>query len=52
MSDSAEALRTKYASTGEATADDIDGYIQATRDPNSWSVYYSTVGLIATSPSE
>jgi 2-polyprenyl-3-methyl-5-hydroxy-6-metoxy-1,4-benzoquinol methylase len=52
MGDSAEALRAKYASTGEATEDEIDGYIQASRNPNSWAVYYSTIGLIATSAAE
>ena len=47
MSESAAALRDKYLATGEATRGDIERYNHGTRDPTSWAIYYSTVGIIA-----
>lgn len=47
MADSAEALRNKYLSTCEVDSDAIDRYIVGSRDPNSWSIYYSTVRVMA-----
>ena len=47
MADSAEALRDKYLSTGKASNEDINAYIEAARNPaQSWAIYYSTVGFI------
>lgn len=47
MADSAEALRDKYLSTGKASDEDINAYIEGARSPaQSWAIYYSTVGLI------
>jgi SAM-dependent methyltransferase len=47
MADSAGALREKYLATGEVAPEDIDQYIRGARDPASWAVYYSTVGIVA-----
>jgi SAM-dependent methyltransferase len=47
MADSTEALRDKYTSTGEASSADVDRYIHGARDPKSWALYYSTVGVVA-----
>jgi precorrin-6B methylase 2 len=50
MADSADALREKYVSTGEATSRDVDQYTQGARDPNSWANYYCTVRVVARTP--
>ena len=50
MADSTDALRDKYTSTGEANAADVDRYIEGARNPNSWALYYSTVGVVASNP--
>lgn len=50
MADSTQALRDKYVATGEAIHDDVDRYITAARDPASWALYYSTVGVVASNP--
>lgn len=47
MADSAGALREKYAATGEASLEDVDRYARAARDPKSWALYYSTIGVVA-----
>jgi SAM-dependent methyltransferase len=50
MAESTEALQEKYTSTGEASTADVDSYIHGARDPNSWALYYSTVGVVANNP--
>lgn len=47
MAESAIALRDKYRTTGIATDQDIDRYVELARDRRYWSVYYSTVSIIA-----
>jgi SAM-dependent methyltransferase len=43
---SAIQLRDKYVATGEATMGDIDCYNAFTKDPDSWAIYYATIGII------
>ena len=40
-------LAQKYIATGEATQSDIEKYCLFTDDPNTWGIYYGTVGVIA-----
>jgi len=47
MAESALALRKEYTGTGIATDQDIDRYVAYAHDPQYWSVYYSTVSVIA-----
>lgn len=47
MGASTRALADKYVATGEATEGDIDEYIRNTSNDQFWTVYYSTVSVIA-----
>lgn len=47
MAESAIALRKEYAATGMATDQDIDQYVAHANDNRRWSIYYSTVSVIA-----
>jgi len=47
MAESALVLRDEYRSTGGATDHAIDRYVELARDPHYWSMYYSTVSVIA-----
>ncbi len=47
MAESALVLRDSYTKTGLATDRDIDHYVARARDPNYWSVYYTTVSVVA-----
>ncbi|MBE9011202.1 class I SAM-dependent methyltransferase [Pseudanabaenaceae cyanobacterium LEGE 13415] len=47
MKMSAIQLAQKYIETGEATAEDIEQYCLFADDPNTWAIYYATVGVIA-----
>lgn len=40
-------LAEKYIETGKATQQDIEQYCQFAEDPNTWAVYYATVGVTA-----
>ncbi len=40
-------LAEKYIATGEATQEDIEQYCLFADDPNSWAIYYATVGITA-----
>ena len=48
MGTSTSALADKYVATGEASESDIDRCIEKTNDDQFWTVYYSTVSVIAT----
>lgn len=48
MGASTSALAERYIATGEATRTDIDQYILNSGDQRFWTVYYTTVSLIAT----
>ena len=50
MGESAHTLIDKFLATGEATEKDIQHYVGNAHDPNYWSVYYSTVSVIAQIP--
>ncbi len=50
MGSSCQALAEKYIATGETEATDIQQYIANSRDPRYWSVYYSTISVIAKRP--
>jgi SAM-dependent methyltransferase len=52
MGESTRALREKYLATGAAGATDIENYIRRANDPSLWSVYYSTVSVVAVQPGE
>lgn len=47
MKMSAERLTDKYIATGKATQQDIEQYCQFAEDPQSWAIYYSTIGVTA-----
>ncbi|PSM47987.1 SAM-dependent methyltransferase [Chroococcidiopsis sp. CCALA 051] len=47
MKMSAERLADKYIATGKATQQDIERYCQIAEDPQSWAIYYSTIGATA-----
>ncbi len=47
MADSTAALRGKYISTRKANEADVNRYIDGARDPKSWALYYSTIGVVA-----
>ena len=46
MKMSALQLAQKYIGTGEATQEDIEQYCLFADDPNTWAIYYATVGVI------
>lgn len=48
MGTSTRALADKYIATGEASEADIDRYIDNTNDNQFWTVYYSTISVVAT----
>lgn len=50
MRKSTEALAEKYIDTGKANAFDIKQYIANTEDEQYWSIYYSTISVIAKRP--
>ena len=50
MGESQRALADKYIATGVTTAADIEHYLQNTEDERYWTVYYSTVSVIAQKP--
>ena len=50
MGESARALSHEYLKTGEATEDDLHQYEKNSHNPAYWSVYYSSISVIA-SPS-
>ena len=50
MAESAHVLSHEYLATGEATEEDIQHYVRNAHDPEYWSVYYSTVSVIAQAP--
>ena len=50
MGESAQTLIDKFLATGEATEMDIQHYVRNAHDPSYWSVYYSTVSVIARVP--
>lgn len=47
MGESTRTLRDKYIGTGEADGADIDKYIENTNDDRFWTIYYSTVSVVA-----
>ncbi len=47
MAASTDALREKYLATGEAEEADLEIYITNAAKPKHWSVYYTTVSVIA-----
>lgn len=47
MGESAKALRDKYVATGETKDEDIQQYITNAENTEYWSVYYSTISVIA-----
>ena len=50
MAESAQTLSDKFRATGEATEEDIQQYVRNAHEPNYWSVYYSTISVIAQVP--
>lgn len=40
-------LAEKYIETGKATQQDIEQYCQFAEDPDTWAIYYSTIGVTA-----
>ena len=48
MAVSTMALADKYIATGEATQADIERRIENANDNQFWTVYYSTVSVVAT----
>ena len=47
MGASERALADKYVATGEASHADVERYIGSTNDDQFWTVYYSTVSVVA-----
>jgi 2-polyprenyl-3-methyl-5-hydroxy-6-metoxy-1,4-benzoquinol methylase len=47
MNRSTVQLRSQYLATGKAQASDLEQYCQFATDPNTWAIYYSTVGVVA-----
>ena len=47
MAESALVLRKEYTGTGVATDHDIERYVAHAHDSRYWSVYYSTVSVLA-----
>jgi hypothetical protein len=52
MGESTRALRDKYIATGAANGTDIEKYIENANNARFWTVYYSTVTVIASRSSE
>ncbi len=50
MGESASALRDQYIATGEVSSSDLDQYIKQTENLSVWSVYYSTISVLARNP--
>jgi SAM-dependent methyltransferase len=47
MGESTRTLRDKYIATGEADCADIEKYIESANDDRFWTIYYSTVSVVA-----
>jgi SAM-dependent methyltransferase len=47
MGESTRALRDKYIATGEVDGADIQKYIERANEDRFWTVYYSTVSVVA-----
>jgi len=47
MAASTDALREKYLATGEAQEADLEAYIANAFNPEYWSIYYTTVSVLA-----
>lgn len=47
MAASTSALKNDYIATGATTAADIESHLENTRANNYWSVYYSTISIVA-----
>ena len=47
MAESAVALQKAYCSTGECSEQDIQSYIRHAHTPGLWTIYHSTVSVIA-----
>ena len=47
MAESALVLNQEYQKTGQATAEDIQQYVANAHDREYWSVYYSSISVIA-----
>ena len=45
MKMSAEQLREKYLATGIVGPSDLERYCRFAIDPNSWAIYYATIGV-------
>lgn len=46
MNMSAAPLKEKYLATGKVTAEDLSAYDRFTHSPDSWAIYYATVGAV------
>jgi SAM-dependent methyltransferase len=51
MAASTRALASKYVATGQTTQSDIDEYARNAANDQFWTVYYSTVSVVATKTS-
>ncbi len=47
MAESALVLRKEYTGTGVTTDEDVDWYVAHARAAQHWSVYYSTISVLA-----
>ena len=47
MAESARALQKEYCATGECTEADIHHYIKNALTSSHWSLYYSTIPVVA-----
>jgi predicted O-methyltransferase YrrM len=52
MGESTRARPDRYVATGEANPADIEAYVANTKNEQFWSVYYSTVSVIAVRTSD
>ena len=50
MAESAQTLIDNFRATGEATIEDIQQYVRNAQNSDYWSVYYSTISVIAQAP--
>lgn len=50
MAESALVLRKEYTSTGLASDQDVDRYVSIAHDSTKWSLYYSTISVVARVP--
>jgi SAM-dependent methyltransferase len=46
MNLSAAHLKERYLATGKVTVADLEAYARFTQSPDSWAIYYATVGAI------